>query len=68
MSTITLPKSKFDILKKRASLYEAILRFIPEHKWGVEEYSSKRMKEFMREDRLGQKTRSRINKFLIPRA
>lgn len=68
MNTITISKSKFDILMKRASLYEAILRFIPERKWGIEEYSSKRIKEFMRQDRIDRKTRTRIHKFLASRS
>lgn len=68
MNTVTITKSKFDILTKRASLYEAILRFIPKRKWGIEEYSSRRIKEFTREDRLDRKTSARIKKFLASRA
>lgn len=64
MNTITLPKAKFDILQKRASLYEAILRFLPERKWGIEEYSPKRIREFMSEDKIDRKTRSRVKKIL----
>ena len=64
MTVVTLPKSKFDIIKKKASLYEAILKFVPEWKWGIEEYSSKRIREFMRGDRLDKKTQARIKKLL----
>lgn len=64
MTTITVPKSKFEILKKRASLYETILRTLPERKWGIEEYPEKRIKELMQEDRLNKKVRARIQKLL----
>ena len=64
MVTVTLPKTKYDILKKRASLYEAMLRFLPERKWGIEEYSPKRIQEFLREDRLDKATRVRLKKAL----
>lgn len=64
MSVITLSKSEFDVLQKKASLYEAILRFVPERKWGIEEYSSKRIQEFMRNDRLDKKTKARVKKLL----
>jgi len=64
MSTITLPKAEFDILKKRAFLYEAILRFLPERKWGIENYTSKRIREFMRQDRIDRKTYPRVKKLL----
>lgn len=64
MSLITLPKSKYDLLQKRASLYEAILRALPERKWGIEEYSDARIREFLREDRLDKKATARIKKIL----
>jgi len=64
METITLPKIKYEILKKRASLYEKIFRFLPEKIFGTEIYSKKRIKEFLKEDRLDKKTRSRLQKLL----
>lgn len=64
MATVTISKTQFDILKKRASLYEAILKALPERKWGIEEYSPARIREFIRQDRLNQKTRARLKKIL----
>lgn len=63
-STITLPKAQYEILKKRASLYTEMLRFIPELRWGIEEYSEQRIKEFIQVDRLARATRARLEKML----
>lgn len=62
MNTVTIPKSKFEMLEKRASLYETILRQLPEYRWGIEKYSQKRIQGFMGKDRLDQKTRARLKK------
>ena len=64
MKTVTLPKTKYEILKKQASLYEEIFRYLPERIFGTEMYSKKRIKEFLREDKLGKKTKSRLEKIL----
>jgi hypothetical protein len=64
METITLPKTKYEILKKQASLYEEIFRYLPEKIFGVETYSKKRIKEFLKEDKLNRKIRSRLEKLL----
>ncbi|GEM_PF-2232399 len=64
MATITLPKAEYDIMEKRASLYERILRFLPERKWGIEEYSERRIKEFIDEDALTKATRAKIKTLL----
>ncbi len=57
METVTLPKIKYEILKKQASLYEKIFRYSPERIFGTEIYSKKRIKEFLKEDKLDRKTR-----------
>ncbi|TSC75333.1 MAG: hypothetical protein G01um101433_907 [Parcubacteria group bacterium Gr01-1014_33] len=67
MITITIPKAKYDIMEKRASLYERILRFLPERKWGIEEYSAQRIKEFAREDTLTKTTRAKVKTLLASR-
>jgi hypothetical protein len=64
METITLPKTKYEILKKQASLYEEIFKYLPERIFGTEIYSKKRIKEFLREDKLDKNTRSRLGKLL----
>lgn len=64
METITLPKTKYESLKKRASLYEEIFRYLPERIFGTEIYSRKRVKEFSQEDKLDRKTRNRLQKLL----
>jgi len=64
METVTLPKTKYEILKKQASLYEKIFRYSPERIFGTEVYSKKRIKEFLKEDKLDKKTRNRLIKLL----
>lgn len=64
MSTVTIPKSKFEMLERRASLYEIILRQLPEYRWGIEKYTQKRIQDFMKQDLLDQKTRARLKKIM----
>jgi len=64
METITIPKTKYEILEKRASLYEKVFRFLPERIFGTEMYSKKRIREFLKEDRLDRKTRGRLERLL----
>ncbi|MBI3335279.1 MAG: hypothetical protein HY001_02165 [Candidatus Portnoybacteria bacterium] len=64
MTTMTLPKTKYEMLKQRAALYQQALRTLPELKWGIEEYSFKRVKEFMRQDRIDKKTQGQLKKLL----
>jgi len=64
METISIPKNKYEILKKQASLYKEIFRFLPERFFGIEIYSRKRLKEFQKEDRLNKKTRNRLQRIL----
>ena len=64
MATITLPRTQYETLKKKASLYEAILRTLPEWRWGIEEYSGRRISEFMRQDRLDKKAALRLKRLL----
>jgi hypothetical protein len=64
METISIPKPKYEILKKQALLYKEIFRCLPERFFGIEIYSQKRLKEFQKEDRIDKKTRSRLQKIL----
>ena len=64
MATITVLKTKYEILEKRASLYEKILCSLKERRFGVEEYSQKRLKEFMSQDKINKNTQSRLKKLL----
>ncbi|MEK7500680.1 MAG: hypothetical protein AAB642_00965 [Patescibacteria group bacterium] len=64
MPTVTLPKPQYDILEKKARLYESILRVLPERRWGIEVYSKKRVQEFLREDIIPKKIQERLKKLL----
>ena len=64
MSTVTLQKTEYEDLKKKASLYEKVFRFISKQNFGIESYSDKRVKELMKEDRIDAKTRQKLEKLL----
>jgi hypothetical protein len=64
MANVTVTKTKYEILEKRASLYEKILRSLKERKWGIEEYSQKRLKEFISQDKINKNIQSRLKKLL----
>ncbi len=64
MKTITLPKSKYEILKKQASLYEKIFKYLPERVFGAEIYSKKRIREFLKENKIDKTTKSRLERLL----
>jgi len=64
-STVTLPKTQYEIIKKRASLYTEMLRFVPELRWGIEEYSEDRIREFMKTDQIDRATHARFKKVLV---
>ena len=64
MATVTISKTELETLKKKASLYEILIKNIPQKEWGIEVYSPKRIKELMREDRVAPKVRVRIKKLL----
>lgn len=64
METVIVPKTKYEILKKQASLYKEIFRFLPERFFGIEIYSQRRLKEFQKEDKLDKRIRSRLQKIL----
>ena len=64
METITLPKTKYEVLRKKASLYEEIFRFLPKRIFSIESYSREQIKEFSKEDRLDKKTKNRLQKLL----
>lgn len=67
MATVTIRKSEYEMLKRRASLYEAVLRALPERKWGIERYSPARIREFMREDKMSRNVTARAKKALAKR-
>jgi len=64
METVSVPKTKYEILKRRASLYEEFFRFLPDRIFGTEKYSKKRVREFLKEDRLDKKTKTYLQKLL----
>ncbi len=67
MKTIILPESEYKILKQKSSLYEEFLKFVPKKLFRAESYSKKRIKEFLKEDRLDRKTAKRLEKLLQSR-
>lgn len=64
MSTITIPKTKYEILEKKATLYERFFKKSPEAVFDVEEYSPKRIKEFLKEDKISKESRKKVERIL----
>lgn len=64
METITLPKTKYEIIEKKASLYEKIFRFLPQRFFGVEFYSDEQIKKFLKEDKINKETKNRLDNLL----
>jgi hypothetical protein len=61
MTTVTISKNKYETLKKQASLYEKLLKPVSKQKWPLEDYSEKRIREFMRADKIDRKNASRLS-------
>lgn len=59
METITLPKTKYEILEKKAKLYSWLLQK-EEKRFPIEIYSAKRIREFLKEDGLNIKAQNRF--------
>jgi hypothetical protein len=64
METVTIPKVQYQKLKNEASLYEKLFKFLPERVFGVENYSSVRIRDFLSEDKVDKKTKQAIEKLI----
>lgn len=64
MNTVTVSKKEYETLKKKAALYGQVFQDVSKRMFGIEEYSDKRIREFMKEDRLDPKIRQRIERIL----
>jgi len=64
MSTITLPKTEYEILRRKASLYEQIFSFMPKRFLETEDYSRERIKEFLEQDKINKETKRRLKSLL----
>lgn len=62
MNVITLSKTKYEILEKKAALYEKFFKKIAKIVFETEDYSSKRIQEFLKEDRISKTTKQKIEK------
>lgn len=68
MATVTISKVELNALKRKALLYEAVMRAVPKKRWGVERYTAKRIAEFMQADQVDAKTRTRLKALLNRKA
>lgn len=64
MDTVTIPKVQYQQLKRKASLYEVIFKFLPEKVFGIENYSSARIREFLNEDKVDTETKEIVKGIL----
>jgi len=66
MNTVTIPKTKYQILEKRAELYSRLLEK-EEENFPIELYSADRIREFLREDKVSTAMRRKVQKLLRTR-
>ena len=66
MQVVTIPKTEYEILEKRAKLYSRLLAK-EERRFPVESYSEERVKEFLAEDKVGDAIKSKARKILRAR-
>ena len=64
MAVITLSKTKYEILEKKAALYEKFFKKIAEMIFETEDYSPKRIQGFLKEDKISKITKQKIEKIL----
>ena len=64
MQTINLTRKEYENLKKKASIYDRLLRFSPETLFEIENYSDARVQEFLKEDKVDSSILSVVKKFL----
>jgi len=64
MNTITLPRIKYNVLEKKATLYDRFLKRMSNTFFEVENYSPTRISEFLSQDKISSKTLKRVSKIL----
>lgn len=64
MQTVTLPRIKYETLRRKASLYEEVFQDVKDRVFKTESYSDKRVKEFFKEDKLHKDTAKKLEKLL----
>lgn len=64
MTTITLPKTEYETLRKKASLYEQIFRSMPKRFLETELYSKERIKDFLEQDKIDEEAKKRLKNLL----
>ena len=67
MTTVTVSKKKFEQLERQAALYTRVLKQA-EKQAPTEVYSTTRLNEFLREDRLTARARGIVKKLLAVRS
>ncbi len=60
MKCVNVAKDQYEVLKQKASLYDAFLKSSPERICGIESYTPQRIKEFLRWDQLDKSTAKRL--------
>lgn len=63
MATITLPKTEYEILERKAELYSQLLEK-EEKSFPVEIYSLQRIREFLKGDNLSIKDKNKVKRIL----
>ena len=66
MATITIPKNQYEILEKKAKLYNILMQDIEEF-FPVELYTPSRLRDFLRLDKISTRAQRKAEKFLKKR-
>ncbi|TAL61046.1 MAG: hypothetical protein EPN85_05850 [Bacteroidetes bacterium] len=64
MQTIKLTIKEYENLKKKASIYDRVLRFSPETLFEIENYSDSRVQELLKQDKVDSSILATVKKLL----
>lgn len=64
MQLIKLPKKQYETLRRKASVYDRVLRFSPELLFEIENYSDDRVRQFLTEDKVDSVVLASVKKLL----
>lgn len=62
MRSVSVAKGQYEMLKQKASLYDAFLKSSPESICGVESYTPPRIQEFLKADQLDKSLAKRLKR------
>lgn len=64
METVIIPKKKYEDLERQATLYQKLLKRVQEEFFPIEKYTPRRLRQFLKEDRVSSKIAKATRKLL----